>query len=174
MFCLNTSRNLYCQKFEFSLKVKVIESRLYSLAFSTLTDWPTDWVKGTWARIVNPLCIVASIWSIYRYHNAVVISAFWTIVCMPMGTRVIYICSIRLQLTVGSRDLSQAVKKMTVIWPFAKLSKFTKWQPFSSFENRCHFVNLLIFANMSKNSIFLSDWDKSHDPTVNWNILEQM
>ena len=51
-----------------------------------LTDGPTDWVKGTWARIVNPLCIIASIWRIYRYHNTVVITAFWSIVRMPMGT----------------------------------------------------------------------------------------
>ena len=44
----------------------------------------------------------------------------------------------KLQLTVGSRDLSQADLS-------AKLSQFTKWQLFSPMkilsENSCHFVN---------------------------------
>ena len=45
-----------------------------------------------------------------------------------LSTMVVYICSSLVHLTVGSRDLFQTEKNITVAY---KRSKFTKWQLFS-------------------------------------------
>ena len=51
----------------------------------------------------------------------------WNLTMRRRVSLVVYICSKRLHLTVGSCDLSEAEKKITIKW----LSKFTMWQLFS-------------------------------------------
>ena len=66
--------------------------------------------------------------------------------------RMVYICSSFWLLAVGSRDLSQAEKKVTVVKPeqIYKMAIFSysKWSKVVIFsENSCHFLNLLYFGN---------------------------
>ena len=76
-------------------------------------------------------------------------------------------CSSLLQLVRGSRDLSQAEKRIAV----RKTEQFTKWQLFSlkmtkfiqdSFDE--HYITVILFSAL----------DKSRDPGANWKKLEHM
>ena len=71
------------------------------------------------------------------------------------------------QLTVESRDLSQADKKNTVLTSWATLKMTT------IFTQNDDFFHPSPFCWSCNNSIS-SAWDKSHDPTVNWRILDDM
>ena len=76
-----------------------------------------------------------------------------------------------IQLTVESRDLSQADKKNTVLTSWATLKMTTIFAQNDDFFHPDPFwVN---FADLAT-TVFFSAWDKSHDPTVNWRILDDM
>ena len=78
-------------------------------------------------------------------------------------------------MTVKSRDLSQTKMKITVRKAEQILKNdnyFTQNENFCPFwvKNDCHYVNFVSFTT----SPFFSARDKSRDPTVNSQLLEQM
>ena len=72
-----------------------------------------------------------------------------------------------LQLTVGSRDLSQAEKTIAVVTSW-ETQKMTTFSPRTILSGFCELAQLVTTA------ILFSAWDKSRDPIVNWRTLDDM
>ena len=115
--------------------------------------------QTSWSRIMRKLGLKIQFQASITRRHFTQGSSSWLFLPMPQELvallKVVYICSCKFQLTVGSRELSQA-KISTVFYPLAKLKKITK-------------TTTIICSFLPKGPmtvIYFSAWDQSRDPTA--------
>ena len=116
----------------------VFHENVLTLGFWNINIITSIVIKKTLVFLVDEMYWMRWMRLGYVFHKNVLMQRLWSLLLSQISivivdhtallSEVVYMSDKILQLAIGSCDLSQDENRFTVVY---KLSKFTKWQPFS-------------------------------------------